>query len=534
MKRYLLIINIVLLFLALVVSLIVGLFLLSNFRATPASAAAAPVNDKIPPIIFNSKIDNITASSATILWQTDKQADSLVNYGLNRSYGLARDPIFDKTSHKIILDELLPATTYFFRIISTDDEGNQAISSDFSFVTPGTENAQVSQQPGQYPGSSQNQGQQSPGSSEQTGQQSPGNSDSVKQQVTQILEQINKVTDTKALEVIQKQIQEQARQVTQKLEIIFDQVDVETGVDYAIVRWKTSEEASSIVSLVTEKDYNINNANTYVWQEGNYEEQVTDHAVRVNGLTPSTTYHFQVSSKTILGVAAESTDKVFVTKSILPEIYNITVAKIEETAATINFATNIPCSAFIAYTNLDTGEAKMQGSSDYSIVHSIRIDNLNYDTYYSALITAESEAGDKVQSPPFTFLTIRDVVPPVISKVNTESTLYPGADTKVQTIVSWETDEEAVCQFSFHQGFNAAEKVDVLPIEADYTKKHVTVTTNLLPSTVYKFWVECYDKVQNKTRTSDYIMLTPTREQNIFDIILKNFESTFGWVNGKK
>jgi len=531
MKKYLLIINIALLLLALAASLIVGLFLLNNFRATAAHAAT---NDKIPPKIFNSKIDNITASSATILWQTDKQSDSLINYGLNRSYGMARDPIIDKTSHEIILDELLPATTYFFRIISTDSEGNQAISSDFSFVTAGNQNAQVSQQPGEYPGSSQNQGQQNPGSSEQSGQQNPGNSDSVKQQVTQVLEQINKITDTKALEVIQKQIQEQAQQVTQKLEIIFDKVDVETGVDYAIVRWQTNQEASSIVSLVTEKDFNINNENPYVWQEGNFDEQVLDHAVRINGLTPSTTYHFQVSSKTSLGVEGKSTDKVFVTKSVLPEIYNITMAKIEEEAATINFATNIPCSSFIQYTNLDTGETKMQGNSDFSIVHSIRIDNLKYDTYYSALITAESEAGDKVQSPPFTFLTIKDVVPPSISKVNTESTLYPGADTKVQTIVSWETDEESVCQFSFHQGFNASEKVEVLPIEADYAMKHVTVTTNLLPSTVYKFWIECYDKVQNKSRTSDYIMLTPTREQNIFDIILKNFESTFGWVNGKK
>ena len=527
MKRYLLIINVVLLFLALAASLIVGLFLLSNLRATPAGAAT---NDKVPPIIFNSKIDGITASSATIYWQTDKEADSLVNYGLNRNYGMVRDPISNKTSHKIILDDLMPATTYFFRIISSDSSGNQAISSDFSFVTPGNQNAQVSQQPGQYPGSSETPGQQNPGSTSEVSSSTENN----KQQVTQILEQINQITYQKALQVIQNQIQEQAQQVTTKLEIIFDQVNVETGVDYAIIKWQTNQEANSMVSLVTEKDFNANATNPYVWQEGNFDEQVLDHTVQVNGLTPATTYHFQVSSKTSLGVESQSTDKVFVTKSILPEIYNITIAKIEEDAATINFATNIPCSAYIEYTDLDTGETKMQGNSNYSIVHTIRIDNLKYDTYYSAVITAESETNDKVQSPPFTFLTIKDIVPPVITKVNTESTLYPGADTKVQTIVSWETDEESLCQFSFHQGFNVTEKVDVLPMEKDYATKHVQVTTNLLPSTVYKFWIECYDKVQNKSRTSDYIMLTPTREQNIIDIILKNFETTFGWVNGKK
>ncbi|MDD4902025.1 MAG: fibronectin type III domain-containing protein [Patescibacteria group bacterium] len=526
MQKHLLIINILLLLLALAASFIVGLFLISNFRANQAGAAA---NDKIPPIIFNSKIDGISTSSATIYWQTDEQSDSLVNYGLNRNYGMVRDPLSDKTSHKIILDDLLPDSTYYFRIISSDVSGNQAISSDFSFVTTGNKNAQVSEQPGQYPGPSETPGQYQ-GNTEQVSSSTETN----KQQVTQILEEINKITDQRTLQIIQNQIQEQAQQVTEKLEIIFDKVDVETGVDYAIIKWQTNQEANSIVALVTEKDFNANNPNPYVWQEGNYDEQVIDHTAQINGLTPATTYHFQVVSKTSLGVETKSTDKVFVTKSILPEIYNITIAKIEESAATINFATNIPCSAYIEYTDLDTGETKMQGNSNYSIVHSIRLDNLKYDTYYSAMITAESENNDKAQSSPFTFLTIKDVLPPAISKVNTESTLYPGADTKVQTIISWETDEEAVCQFSFHQGFNATEKVDVLPMEKDYGTKHVQVTTNLLPSTVYKFWIECYDNVGNKARTSDYIMLTPTREQNIIDIILKNFESTFGWVNGKK
>jgi hypothetical protein len=536
MKKYLLVINLILLFLALAASLIVGLFLLGSFHASAAQAATA-VNDKIPPTIFNSRIDSISSTSATIYWQTDKQSDSLVNYGLNRNYGMVRDPNADKTDHKIILDTLSAATTYFFRIISTDSEGNQAISSDFSFVTPGNESSQSSsnlpgifpgqsQQPGQYPGNSQTQ-------SDNT-QQVATSTQVSKSTIVEILTQIGQITDQRALQVIQNQIQQQASQSTQKLEIILDKVNVEAGIDYAIIKWQTNEPANSMVSLVTEKDYNGNNINPYVWQEGNFDEQVTDHAVQVSGLSPSTTYHFQIGSKTTLGTEIKSGDEIFVTKSVLPEIYNITIANIGEDSATINFATNIPCSSYISYTDLDNGETKMQGSSDYTIVHSITINDLKYDTYYSAVITAESEANDKVESPPFTFLTIKDVIPPIISNVNTESTLYPGADTKIQTIVSWTTNKESVCQFSFHQGLNATEKVDVLPMETDYALKHVQVTVNLLPSTVYKFWIECSDKVGNKSRTSDYIMLTPTREQNIFDIILKNFETTFGWVSGKK
>jgi hypothetical protein len=535
MKRFLLVINLSLLFLALVASFIVGLFLINSFRVKDAGAAT---NDKIPPLIYNSKIFDITASSAAITWQTDEQSDSLVNYGLNRNYGMVRDPFFDKTDHRIVLDDLLSDTTYYFRMISTDKDGNQAISSDFTFSTPGKK--EQSEKPGQYPGQSDKPGQypgqseqpgQYPGSTEQPGQGQP---QTTSETVTQILQTINQITDQKTLEIIQQQIQQQAQQQTEKLEIIFDKVDVETGTDYATIRWKTSSESNSLVSLVTEKDFDANALNPYVWQEGNFDDNVIDHVITVNGLTPATTYHFQVSSKTTLGLEAQSTDKTFVTKSVAPEIYNITIAKIEEDAVTITFATNIPCSSFIEYTNMDTNETKMEGSSNYSVVHSVRVENLKYDTYYSAIITAESEVGEKVQSAPFTFLTIKDEAPPAISKINTESTLYPGSDNKVQTIVSWETDEMATCQFFFHQGFNAPEKVDVLPMEKDLTQKHVQVTTNLLPSTVYKFWIECLDKVSNKARSSDFIMLTPSRDQNIFDIILKNFETTFGWVQGKK
>jgi len=89
-----------------------------------------------------------------------------------------------------------------------------------------------------------------------------------KSTIVEILTQIGQITDQRALQVIQNQIQQQASQSTQKLEIILDKVNVEAGIDYAIIKWQTNEPANSMVSLVTEKDYNGNNTNPYVWQEG--------------------------------------------------------------------------------------------------------------------------------------------------------------------------------------------------------------------------------------------------------------------------
>ncbi len=539
MKKYL-IINSIILLLAMAFSVAVGLFLIFEFDIGQAKAASL---DKEPPVIYNPGVSDVTASSAMITWTTDEEADSLVNFGLNKRYGMVRDPFYDKTEHSILVDDLLPDTVYYFRITSADDSGNQTISSDYTFTTlPIQEYIEKEIEEGLSPGRFDEEGEFEQ-KFEEEGMFEKGFDEeglyeypymeeleeAEEERVTEILEKMQEVTAEEALEAIKKTVEYQAEQVSE-FEIIFDQVDVETGTDYAVVRWRTSQEANSIISLVEERDFDPNAADPYFWEEGNFQVQTKEHRVEVTGLDPATTYHFKVSSETSLGVSAESEDLVFVTKSILPEIYNLSVYKIEEDAATITFNTNVPCSSLVEYTNLDTADTKMEGSSDYGVAHSVRLTNLNYDTYYSALVEVENEYGEKAQSSPFTFLTIKDETEPMISKVRTESTLYPGGDTKVQTIISWETDELAVCQLFYHQGLATGEDINELEIEEDYIKKHVQVTTNLLPSTVYKYWIKCWDDVKNEARSRDFSMLTPTREESIIDIILKNFESTFGWV----
>jgi hypothetical protein len=310
--------------------------------------------------------------------------------------------------------------------------------------------------------------------------------------------------------------------------------NVEVGTDYAIIPWQTDKESNSIVALARESDYNKESQDPYVWREGNPDELVKEHIVEVNGLLPATTYHFQVSSESVLGLTGYSGDSIFRTKSIQPEIYNIIFAKIEEESATLRYTTNVPCSSIIEYTNLNTNETKLEGNSTLLTVHSIKLTNLIFDTYYSVVINVESEDGESSQSEPLTFITTRDKEPPIISKVNTESTIYPGSENKIQTIASWETDEYSKCQLFYHQGLVVADEPDSLPAEEDLGLKHVQVITNFLPSTVYKFWIICEDEAENQGQSEDFTMLTPTQEESIIDIIIKNFESSFGWLKKLK
>jgi len=511
MKKNFLLVNLVVLLFMIFFCLGIGLYFAHKMSALFRPAAAEETEeDKTPPAISDIKIGQTTATSTLITWQTDEQSDSLVNFGLDKRYGVSRDPRFDKTSHEILLDELLPATTYYFRVISSDAAGNQGISSDYIFTTAGEEEQK-----------------KGAGSEGVSGEGKKGEGQTIVEETKEILQ---KITTEQSLVVLQAEIREIAEANIEPPTIILDLAEVEVGVDWARISWETDKEGNSIVAIASEADYRPDRENPYDWKIGEPDIYSLAHEVLIKNLRPATTYHFQVSSQSVLGLTGRSRDKTFRTKSVQPEIYNISITKIEEEAATISFVTNVPCSSILEYVNMESGRAKLEGNTSFITVHSVRLTNLIYDTYYSVVIRVESEEGEKSQSEALTFLTIKDKLPPAIAKVNTESTLYPGSENKIQTIASWETDELSACQFFYHQGLIVVDEGLSLPKESEYSTKHVQVATSFLPATVYKFWLVCADEVGNEARSQDFTLLTPTREESIIDIIIKNFESTFGWV----
>ncbi|MDH5442992.1 MAG: fibronectin type III domain-containing protein [Hadesarchaea archaeon] len=95
---------------------------------------AAP--DTTPPVIENVASSNIKKNSATITWDTDEIADSLVKYGT--SPGNYTDNKYDSayvTSHSIGLTDLTENTTYYYVVKSTDPSNNSSESSEYSFTT---------------------------------------------------------------------------------------------------------------------------------------------------------------------------------------------------------------------------------------------------------------------------------------------------------------------------------------------------------------------------------------------------------------
>ncbi|MBU4216337.1 hypothetical protein L6270_02100 [Candidatus Parcubacteria bacterium] len=539
------------------------LLIKSTLPTSAADTDTTTIDDKVPPVISNIKIENTTATSTEISWETDENADSMINFGLDKRYGVEREPRADKIKHTILLEDLLPGQNYYFRAISTDAVGNQGISNDFSFLTTGESNNNVSldSKTGYaakiletgFGGLREKilelgKGGLSAVEKEQLlnmvdelakevsldkGYKDSRIGDQAENITNQIVENIGQITSEGDLKEIDQAVKQRAAEISKPPEIILDNATVEVGIDYAIISWATDREANSMVSIAKEGDYEPDAEDPYVWKEGEPTEYVLGHQITITGLIPSMVYHFQVSSADEMGMTGKSSDKSFKTKSVAPEIYNVHTSKIEEESATIGFMTNVPCSAIIEYKNLNTNETKMEGNSSFLTVHSVHLKNLTFDTYYSVIVRVESESGEKAVSAPITFITIKDEYAPVITKVNTESTLYPGSENKVQTIANWWTDEPAKCQLFYHQGLISADEPSALPIEDGYNLKHVEVMTNFLPASVYKYWIICEDSARNKKKSDDFTMLTPSQEESIIDIIIKNFEQQFSWLKKK-
>lgn len=443
--------------------------------------------------ISNVSISDITATSALITWTTDAKTDSTINYGLDSSFGILRDPSFTSDQHSLTIPNLSPGTTYHFRVQSTDSAGNSSASGGFVFTTTVDQSSLTKQ----------------------------------------IVQDIKKVTSPEDIVAIDQTVKQVGGDLV-KPPTILGAAKVEPGITTADVTWTTDRASGSVVHAEPDPSYSAGSSDPYSIVQGDSNESVTKHTVTLIGLQPQTTYHFSVASADSLGLVGKSADDTFVTKSVVPDIKNVTINKISETVATVNWNTGtVLASGNVDFTNTRTHKTLSMGDPIFLTKHSVELTGLVFGTKYSVVIHATNQSGDVTTSQPVSFVTVRDVIPPVISKVSNQSTLFPSDNVEVQTIITWQTDEPAFCQLFYIHGIvkTAENPVSSQPAEQNPLTDHTEVIVGLAPSAVYKFWVQCHDAANNPAQSEDYVLITPTKQKNIVDLILQNFQGTFGWVN---
>lgn len=488
----------------------------------------AQSTDQEAPEISNVEISEVSETSVTLTWETDENADSAVNFSLQPNYGIVRVPVADRTSHSITLDSLEPGRVYYFRVVSADDEGNQGISADYRVQTSGTPQTGDGNGTGQAQAQGSGQGQQA-GDGDNRDPESQVTTDAIaeSQATLEIIEKINEITDPEKLQEIVNETVKAIEGITEDLTIVGPPTVIPETTT-AIIKWTTDREASSEVVFSPSATFDGNN---YAFSQRSTGSNTTEHEIQIIGLDAFTDYSFKVLSTDDLGITGESRNFTFKTKATAPNIRNLRVLKVEENAATLAWDTTVPAKALVEYQDQTTGAQNSVGRPTLSTSHQMRLADLTLGTRYVAFVTAENSGGDRIRSQPIQFITVRDIVPPIITNVTNESTLFPGNESRIQTIIEWDTDESAYCLMTYQEG--VAGGTDPFTIEREqisYNTKHVEVVVDFAPATVYQFYLTCTDEAGNQIRSENFVLFTPIQEKNIIDLIIENFESTFGWV----
>ena len=90
-----------------------------------------------PAILVSGPNAAVTTRSATVTWATDRDSSSQVEYGLSSGnyFSTAASNMTQTSSHSITLNNLDAGTTYYYRALWTDGDGNTGTSSEGKFTT---------------------------------------------------------------------------------------------------------------------------------------------------------------------------------------------------------------------------------------------------------------------------------------------------------------------------------------------------------------------------------------------------------------
>jgi hypothetical protein len=342
--------------------------------------------------ISNVKITDVKSDSATVSWSTDKKTDATINFGLDERFGTVRDSAFDKKDHTLTIDSLEPATTYHFRVVSTDEEGNKSTTAGYVFTTK----------------------------------------DDQQKIKERIIKDIKKIKEPEAILEINEQVKETAGDIL-KPPTILGLPRVTVDQTKATIVWTTDRESSSMVYLSPDSDY-TGSSNDYTIAQGDPNASESKHTVEVIGLEPSTLYHFKVVSDDSTGLAGESEDDTFKTKSILPSIRNVKVNRIQEKSAVISWDTGgVLARGIVEYTNTRTKITKVAGSSVFAANQNVQLADLEFGTRYTAVIRTTRPSTNAASSA-FSFGTMISEKPPARAAWAIESA--PGIGRKVPSSAS--------------------------------------------------------------------------------------------------
>ncbi len=472
--------------------------------------SAAP--DVTPPVISSIEATS-TDSTATIIWNTDEAASSVVNFGITSDYGSTTVADGLVTAHSVALTGLIPASPYHYQVVSTDAAGNISTSSDLTFVTTATPDTTAPVISAANASTTDSSAAVSWSTDEAADSvifygMTSGTylaSSSVAALTVSHSIDLNELSASTTYYYVISSTDAAGNTATSSEQTFITSATPDTSAPVissvnatstdtaAIITWTTDENASSSVNFGLDANYGT--AST----SDSFE---IAHSITLIGLNPSTTYHYQVVSTDSVGNVSTSSDLTFVTAATpdttAPVISSVT-ASTTDTSAVINWTTDESSDSTAFYGTVPGTYTGSSTSASLVTSHSIDLTALSASTTYYYVVSSTDGAGNTATSSEqaFTTSTAPDTAAPVISSIN-------ASTTDSTATITWNTDEAAssVINFGTTSDYGSTTVADGLVTE------HTVELIGLISSGAYHYQVVSTDSAGNVSTSSDLIFET--------------------------
>ncbi|KKP34691.1 MAG: Calx-beta domain-containing protein [Candidatus Nomurabacteria bacterium GW2011_GWE1_32_28] len=445
------------------------------------------IPDTTAPLISNIEISDITPFQALVSFDTDEDTLSFVEYGKDTGYGdNSANNVWSK-KHTIKLGGLRLGTDYHIKVTVVDKSGNATFAEDKIFKTKF------------------------------------------------FTEDVSDLKSIENIEQFQEEIEATIESILPSLIPPFIDKPVVSDITESsvVVTFRTNIKSYPVLSYATDSNYDQTRTNPYDGEMSDTSEKRVSHTMSLIGLKPNTKYHVMAKAYSLPQVVGKSEDLTFTTAA--SKIQG-SIIDVKKDMFTVVWTTDDPTSSIIEYKNMQTGRVSRIIDDVLNNSHSVRIENLSPGTLYRVNISGINEKNNLVESSsPLNVKTSVDNNAPEISNLKVNSTLVSGRTDKVQTIISWQTDEPSTSSVYYEEGSGSLDKVlSNKQEEKEFTKNHVVILSSFKPGTVYRFTIESIDDANNVSKPPVRTIITPRKIESIVDVILKNFNETFNFINNVK
>lgn len=449
---------------------------------------SGPTADTASPVIKNMKVSDITPFTAMVTFDTSEGAVGKLAYSKDTSYGdHAADDFSWGTKHSIKLRGLTLGTQYHIKAAVVDKAGNTGYSEEQTFKT------------------------------------------------SFLSENVKELSKIENIEQFQKEIEETIESILPSLIPPFVSKPAITNITEsgATISFRTNIKAFPLVGFVEDSTYNVSKENPYASEVSDTTAKATNHTLALLNLKPNTKYHVQARAFSLPQVVGKSEDLTFTTQA---SKIQSSIVETKRDSFTVVWITDEPTTSIVEYKDLSSGITQRKADDRKTTSHSVKIENLPSGTSFDVNVSGLNEGGNLIEGgSTLRVTTSRDVAPPTISNFKVSNAMVPGRTDRIQTIISWTTNEPADSVVYYEEGIGTtggeekelANKSEVLDA---YVMDHNIIISSLKPGAIYRVKVTSVDESGNLGVFGPRTIITPKQTESITDIIFKNFEDSFKFM----